>query len=191
MGASGGLAFAGFVAVAGGIAVLRYAWRRPERWHAAAVAGGWAVLGAAVLIHAAAFSAEVGPAVAATAFCIAGIVAAAFGLQIRAARAAGARERLIDPSENPVHLWRAVLRTVTTGVLALIAALCVGMTFTACAPASAPNAVVFGVFTTLLVWAGLAVWAVTDARVVRTGSHSRCSWRRLRTGLAVWPGVCG
>ena len=190
MGASGGLALAGFVAVAGGLAMLRYAWRRPDRWHAAAVAGGWAVLGAAVLIHAAAFSAEVGPAIAVTAFCIAGIATAALGLQIRATRGAGARERLIDPSESPVHLGRAVLRTVTTGILTLIAALCVGMTFSVCVPASAPNAVVFSVFTTLLVWAGLAVWAVTDARVVRIGGMLLLV-AAVAYGLAVWPGVCG
>jgi hypothetical protein len=133
---------------------------------------------------------EVGPAVAVTAFCIAGIVAAAFGLQIRAAKGAGARERLIDPSESPVNLWRAVLRTVTTGILALIAALSVGMTFTACAPVAAPNAVVFGVFTTLVVWAGLAVWAVTDGRLMRTGAIL-AALAAVAYGLAVWPGVCG
>ena len=190
MGVSGALALTGFAAVAAGIAVLRCAWRRQERWHTAVVAVGWAVLGAAVLIHAAASGAEVGPAIAVTAFCIAGIASAAFGLEIRAARAAGARERFIDPSENPVDLWRASLRTLTTGVLALIAALCAGMTFTACAPVSAPNAVVFGVFTTLLVWAGLAVWAVTDARVVRTGGVLLLV-AAAAYGLAVSPGVCG
>lgn len=187
---SGGLAIAGFVAVAAGIAVLRYAWRWQDRWHAAAVVGGWAVLGAAVLMHSAAFSAEVGPAIAVTAFCIAGIAAAAFGLEIRAAKTASARERFIDPSENPVHLGRAVLRTLTTGVLSLIAGLCVGMTFTACMPISAPNAVVFGVFATLLVWAGLAVWAVTDARVARTGGILLVV-AAVAYGLAVSPGVCG
>ena len=190
MGPSVRLAFAGVVAVAAGIATLRYAWRRQERWHAVAVAGGWAVLAAAVLICEAAYSAEVGPAVAATAFCIAGIVAAGFGLQVRPAKAAGARERFIDPSENPVHLGWAVLRTVTTGVVTLIAALCVGMTFTACVPVAAPNAVVFGVFTALLVWAGLAVWAVTDARVLRTAAILLLV-AAAAYGLAVWPGVCG
>jgi putative Mn2+ efflux pump MntP len=189
MGASGGFAFAGFVAVAAGIAVLRCAWRRHEGWHAAAIAGGWAVLGAAVLIHAAAFSAEVGPAVAVTAFCIAGIAAAGFGLQVRAARAA-TRERFIDPSESPVDVGRALIRTLTTGVLTLIAALGVGMTFTACVPVAAPNAVVFGVFTTLLVWASLAVWAVTDARVLRTAAILLIV-AAVAYGLAVSPGVCG
>jgi putative Mn2+ efflux pump MntP len=187
---SGGLAFAGFVAAAGGVAVLRYAWRRQERWHGAVIAGGWAVLGAAVLIHAAAFSAEVGPAVAVTAFCIAGIAAAAFGLEIRTGRNGTARERFIDPSESPVDVWRAVFLTVTTGVLTLIAALCVGMTFTACVPASAPNAAVFGVFTALVVWAGLAVWAVADARVLRTAGILLLV-AAVAYGLATSPGVCG
>jgi len=189
MGASG-LALAGFVAVAAGIAVLRCAWRRQERWHAAAVACGWAVLGAAILIHAAAFSAEVGSAIAVTAFCLAGIAAAAFGLEIRPGRAAAARERFIDPSENPVNLGRAVLRMATTGFLTLVAALAVGMAFTACAPVTAPNAVVFGVFTALVVWAGLAVWAVTDARVLRTGGILLLV-AAVAYGLAAWPGVCG
>ena len=185
-----GLAFAGFLAVAGGIAVLRLAWRRPERWHGFAVAGGWALVGAAILIHAAAFGAEVGPAVAATAFCIAGSAAAVFGPEIRAARTAGVRERFVDPSETPSDIGRAVLRTVTTGVLTLVAALAVGMALTTCAPVATPNAVVFGVFTTLAVWAGLAVWAVTDTRVMRTAAILVLV-AAFAFGLAVWPGACG
>jgi hypothetical protein len=190
MSASDGLALAGFLAVAAGIAVLRFAWRRRERWHAAAVAGGWAVLAVAVLLYASSVGAEVGPAVAATAFCISGIAAAALGLQIRAPRTAGPREQFIDPSENPSHIGRDIIRTLTTCVLTLAAALCIGLAFNACAPMATPNAVVFGVFATLVAWSGLAVWAVTDRNVARTAAVLVVI-AALAYALATTPGVCG
>jgi hypothetical protein len=190
MDASDGLAFAAFLAVAIGVAALRLVWRRTGRWHAIAVTGGWAVLGASVLIYSAALGAEVGPAVAATAFCIAGIAAVGSGFERRAAKARAARVPFIDPAETPSNVWQAVLRTVTTGVLSLAAALAIGTAFAACAPAATPNAVVFGVFATLVIWAGLAVWAVTDTHLIRTAAVLTLVGASAY-GLALWPGVCG
>jgi hypothetical protein len=190
MDASDGLAFAAFLAVALGVAVLRLVWRRTGRWHAVAVGGGWAVLGASVLIYSAALGAEVGPAVAATAFCIAGIAAVGSGFEIRAAKSRAARVSFIDPAETRSNVWHAILRTVTTGVLSLVAALAIGVAFTACAPETTPNTVVFGVFATLVIWAGLAVWAVTDTHLLRTAAVLVVV-AASAYGLALSPGVCG
>lgn len=179
-----------FLTVAAGIAMLRVAWRRTERWHAAAVAGGWVVLGLSVLIYAAASGAEVGPAIAATAFCIAGIAAVGSGFELRAARAKAARAALIDPAETGSTIWQAVLRTVTTGVLSLAAALAIGVALIACAPEATPNAVVFAVFATLVIWAGLAIWAVTDARLLLTAGVLTLV-AASAYALALTPGACG
>lgn len=158
------LSIAGLLTAAAGVGVLRYCWRNPARWHAPGLALGWAVLGASIFFLSSAFGAEPGSAFAVTAYSVAGIAAVLLNIEIRTSKRTG-RVRTTAPAESSRNLPRALLRTLTTGILTAVAALWLGITYTACAPLPGPNALVFSSFAVLLVWSGFVVWAMSATKV--------------------------
>lgn len=159
------LSIAGLLTAAAGVGVLRFCWRNPARWHAPGLALGWAVLGASVFLLSSAFGAEPGSAFAVTAYSIAGMAAVLLNIEVRTSKRP-ARMRTTAPAESSPNLPRALLRTLTTGILSAVAALWIGITYTACAPLPGPDALVFSSFAVLLLWSSFVVWAMSATKVV-------------------------
>ena len=104
------------------IGILRYAWRRPVRQHALMVSGGWATAIVSMILYARACGAEVGVPFALAAFNLGGIAAVLGNIEIRTPKKRDARERSTPPAESRSSPLTVVLRTLSVGLLAALAA---------------------------------------------------------------------
>lgn len=149
------------------IGLLRYIWRRPSRWHAMALIGGWAALVASLLLYAHARGAEVGVPFALAVFSLGGIAAVLCNIEIRSPKKRNARERSTPPADSRSSPLTVALRTATVGVLTALTAWGFGLAYVKSFTSPGTNVLLFTGFAILATWAALIVWASTDPRVVR------------------------
>lgn len=184
------LSLAAFVAVAAGVGLLRYAWRRYSARHGALVGAGWLLLALSAILAAGAFGAETGPALAIAAFCVVGLTLVFANIEFRQRRVRAASAPFADPAERRSSIAWTALRIATACILSALAALAVGIAVAACAPVQSSNVVFFTTFGILLLWTVFAVWSTTDTHALRVfsvlGAIAAAAY-----GLAGWPGVCG
>lgn len=148
------------------VGMLRYAWRRPSRRHAA-VLGGWATAAVSLMLYSSARGAEVGVPFAVAVFSLGGIAAVLANIEIRAPKKMRSRERSTPPADSRSSPLSVVLRTLTVGVLTALTVLGFGLACVKSFTLPGTNVLLFTGFAMLAVWAVLIVWASTDPRIVR------------------------
>lgn len=81
------------------VGMLRYAWRRPSRRHAAAL-GGWVAVAVSLMLYSSARGAEVGVPFAVDVFSLGGIAAVLANIEIRVPKKMRSRERSTPPADS-------------------------------------------------------------------------------------------
>lgn len=168
------------------IGMLRYAWRRPSRWHAPALSGGWAALAFSMALYARVRGAEVGVPFALVVFSLGGIAAVLWNIEIRTPRKRDARERSTPPADSRSSPLTMVLRTLAVGLLTALTALGFGLAYAKSFTSPGTNALLFTGFAVLMIWSALIVWASTDPRVVRI-TVIFAALAALANVVAYWP----
>jgi hypothetical protein len=157
----------GGLGAAGGVLMLRRAWRRPgEGW---AILVGWGLFALSPLAWAQTAGADM-------ALALALLAASAAAYAVLASEAKVRRGRGIRPPRAEVELpakggppWRAILRTLYAGPCSAAAALGCGAAFALKAPLAPVDRLILAALIAPLIWAVGMIWATTDPRLSRIG----------------------
>ena len=150
-----------------GIGSLRLAWVGPAARRPWLIAGGWLLLGGALLAFAAEIGGETGIPFAIAMFCVVALGFVLANREVRPRKEGREREAVIDPSDRRRRWWRGALRVILAGPLSGAAAILVGVALAKQLPLSDVDAITIGGLTVPLLWAGGMAWTLADDRILR------------------------
>lgn len=163
---------AALIAAAGtaGALMLRRAWRShvdAPVWRR----GGWALIVVALAL-ATWIDGVRGLALAACVMSVAGIAVVASGAQIRPVRAARAgRDSLApEPAERTLNGWQRTLRWLLAGPIGMIAAMAIGIAWSAWVPGAPQTRLAVGGLLVPFLWGGAMAWTLADDRILRAAA---------------------
>ena len=159
----------GLASAVAGVSLLRSAWTsRGERWRMAA---GWAALALGPIgwrLTGAGWDKACGLALMAPSLVAVAVLACTADLPSRPARSRLPNEAALEPSGAGAW-WRTIVRALCVGPLAGAAAVGCAAALALKAPWGAADRLVAAGMTAPVIWAAAAVWATTDARLLRIG----------------------
>jgi hypothetical protein len=160
------MALAGVAGGAGGAALLRRSWADRARTRWMAVAAGWLVLLAIMLIGVWTVGPVKGVAVVIAAVSVGALGVVAQGRVVRSARAA--RDSLApEPLEGQSRVWRGVLKFLLAGPLGMTAAMGIAFCYATWAPGDPRTRIIIGGLLMPLAWALAMTWTLADQRLLR------------------------
>lgn len=160
---------AGSVAGAGGLLLLREAWRLrgggPRGWRLWA---GWGAIALAPALYALALGFDAGTVAGACAVMVGGYVAIACGVEVRKAKPNGkAREPSVDPLDRPKHPYRWLIRLLVAGPLAIAAGYYLSVAWAVHGPGLRIDRLVSASYLISLFSGAAMAWACADDKLVR------------------------
>lgn len=155
------------IAAAAGTRLLRQSWSSkaplPAQKH-----GGWALIVAALIIPTFFVGTARGFFVALALVSTVALCVVASGYTRRTARIRVARDSLApEPSERPTTKWREALRWALAGPIGMIAAMAVGIAYSALIPGEPQTRLVIGGLIVPFAWGGAMAWTLADDRILR------------------------
>ncbi|WP_231733349.1 MULTISPECIES: hypothetical protein [unclassified Phenylobacterium] len=151
----------------GGALLLQQAWRRRDAVRPWLIAGGWALVIAAIVLAGPALGPALGPAIALAIMPLAALGLIAATVQIRDARRKPPRELALEPSERASKAWRGWLRGFLAGPIGGVAALGVGLLIAVWAPGAPQTRMVIGGLMAPFLWGGAMAWTLADDKILR------------------------
>lgn len=156
--------------VAGGLAafLLRRAWNDRSASRAWFIVAGWAILAVALVAGSPALGTARGIFIASTVISVAALAFIATGIQIRPSRIAADKSSIaLEPSDRPSRAWRGVLRFLLAGPIGMVAAMGVGIVWTAFLPSDPQTRIVSAGLIIPVVWGALMAWTLSDDKIIR------------------------
>lgn len=158
-----------FVALAAGIGtwLIRQSWTSKtaspaQKW------GGWALIIGGIVLPSFFLGTARGFFVGLALVSTTSLCVVAQGYTLRTARMRVARESLApEPSERPTTKWREGLRWALAGPIGMVAAMAVGIAWTAFIPGEPQTRLVIGGLIVPVAWGGAMAWTLADDRILR------------------------
>lgn len=155
---------------AGGAAafLLRRAWNDRSASRAWFIVAGWAILAVALVAGSPALGTARGIFIASTVISVAALAFIATGIQVRPSRIAADKSSIaLEPSDRPSRAWRGVLRFLLAGPIGMVAAMGVGIVWTAFLPSDPQTRIVSAGLIIPVVWGALMAWTLSDDKIIR------------------------
>ncbi|WP_233247570.1 hypothetical protein [Caulobacter endophyticus] len=161
----GGLALAPLAL--GGALLLRRAWTHANARRPWLIAGGWALLAAAIAVSVPFLGAARGPSIVLALASTVALAVVAAGVELREAKRKAPRELALEPSDRRRVAWRGWLRGFLAGPLGGAAAMAVGLAVAVCFPAEVKTRLIIGGMLVPFLWAGGMAWTLSDDKILR------------------------
>lgn len=151
----------------GGAAALRRSWKGRGKAGAPWKLIGWLVFALSTALSVAVFGTMRGLFVALTLIGLAALLVVASGFQVREQRVKRNRSLAPEPVERASSLWRGTLRWLLALPIGMVAAMGIGIFYSAWSGGEPQTRLVVGGLLTPVVWGACMAWTLADNRILR------------------------
>lgn len=150
-----------------GAFALRQSWRSRGRANMPWKAIGWLLLALTFLLASATLGPMRGLFVAFAIASVAALIVVASGFELRPARGGRNRSLAPEPVERPSTWWRGTLRWLLALPIGMVAAMGIGIFYSAWTGGADQTRLVIGGLLVPVVWGGCMAWTLADNRILR------------------------
>jgi len=158
---------ASVVALAIGVALLRFSWTRRQERSWSLIVSGWLTIIAGISIYGSATSAEIGIAYGLLVLAVIAYGAVAATFEFRGHKIRVPLSAALEPEDRPTNWPRAIAKSLLAIVLAGVAAIGVGVAFAVAMPLAIHDRVILGGILVPVLWGGGMAWTLADSKLLR------------------------